>query len=77
MLLLLPLLLLLLLLLLLPLLILHYCWSCSVFFLAFDKKGYTPPQNTFKKGGHCFSPTATSMFSVKSTPNQNLQRLSC
>ena len=34
----------------------------------------TPPE-TLTKGGHCFSPTAMSIFSIKSCPNQNLQRV--
>ena len=40
-------------------------------------KAVHPPRNLDKKRGQSLSPTATSMFSVKSTRNQNLQRLSC
>ena len=46
-----------------------------VIVLSIWQKGGTPPKKHWPKGGLCFSPTATSMFSVKSTPSQNLQRL--
>ena len=40
------------------------------------QKGVQPPKY-WQKEGQIFSPTATSVFSVKSTPNQNRQRLPC
>ena len=40
------------------------------------QKGVQPPKY-WQKEGQIFSPTATSVFFVKSTPNQNRQRLPC
>lgn len=36
------------------------------------QKWVHPPELVKQKGEHCLTPTGTSIFSVKSTPNQNL-----
>ena len=48
-----------------------------LYFERLTKRGIPPPNKNLDKKGDSFSPTATSMFPVKLTPNQNLQRLTC
>lgn len=52
-------------------------WYNEFSFWAIEKKGYSPHKENLDRKGNSFSPRATSLFSVKSTQVQNLQRLSC